>query len=113
MASKCGNDDCGLPLNPGDQIVQAKGTCYNGHITPAWTEERDILGEWHRDCFREFTLTAQAIPYHCEECGKPILRGQTVSFACIGSKAPFGQLRPERRGHELYLIRHDFHRLMR
>ena len=113
MPNKCGKDDCDRPLEPGDLIVHVgKGVCYDGHITPAFTEERDILGEWRRDCFREFSLEAQTIPYHCEECGKPIRHGQTVSFACIGYKAPHGQLRPERRGMELYLIRHDFHRYL-
>src|SRR5579864_2731542 len=109
MPTRCGNDDCDRPLEPGDHIVHmGKGQCFNGHITPAFTTEDDVIGEWHRECFREFPLNPQSQPYRCEECGGPIQHGQMVTFVCIGYKAPRGQVRPERRGNQLYLVRHSY-----
>ena len=109
-ARACMSEGCTRPLRPGDRIVQiAAGNCYNGNITPAWTSEDQIVGEWHYECFREFPLHAQAIPYICQTCGQPIAHGDEVHCAFVGDKAPEGQLRPERRGHCLYMVRHVRH----
>jgi hypothetical protein len=102
----CMSDECAdPPLRQGQRIVQmACGHCYNGHITPTYSDE--VVGEWHVKCYREFQLRPQAMPYVCEVCKDPVQHGEEVLYACIGDKPSPGYIRPEDRGDILYLVKH-------
>jgi hypothetical protein len=105
-SNRCRSDDCPSPaLKYGQRIVQiAKGRCFKGHITPTYTDK--VVGEWHEKCYHEFPLRPQRMPYKCEECGLPIEHGGEVLYAIIGAKPASGYIRPEGRGHKLYLVKH-------
>lgn len=74
-----------------------------GHITPTYLE---ILGEWHLECFNEFSLQPQQLPYHCSKCGARVRHQELVYYATIGYKPLSGYKRPESRGYEMKSIFH-------
>jgi hypothetical protein len=74
-----------------------------GHITPTYIE---ILGDWHVECFKEFSLQPQALPYECPKCGEAIQHKEQVYYATIGSKPLPGYVRPESRGYEMKAVFH-------
>jgi len=104
----CSNNDCPYPkLRQGQPIVQiAKGRCFNGHITPTYTDE--VYGEWHERCYRnrKFRLKPQAMPFKCQKCGRRIEHGEEVLYAIKGSKPAPGFIRPQARGYLLWLVQH-------
>jgi hypothetical protein len=101
----CMSDDCEHPdLNPGDKVVQVgTGTLMVRYVTPA---NREIEGEWHLDCFSEFTLTPQALPYKCNRCKKPIKNRSKVSYALVGTNPDEIYVTVELRG-TVQWIAHD------
>jgi DNA-directed RNA polymerase subunit RPC12/RpoP len=105
MPDCCKSDDCKRPLLTGDRIVQmAQGRCFHGYITPTYTDP--VIGQWHVDCFREFPLREQTMPYRCRSCGKQIEHNAEIMYVCIGDKPARGYIRPENRGYSLYLVAH-------
>jgi hypothetical protein len=83
----------------------ATGTYQESYETPI-SFRNDVIGEWHIECFPQGKLQAQSVPYSCQKCTHPITHNEEIFFAWIGSKPSFGYIRPEERGHELYLVVH-------
>lgn len=83
----------------------AMGAYQEGYETPV-SYRKDVIGEWHIECFPQSKLRAQGIPYVCQKCDQTITHNQDMLLAWIGNKPAFGYIRPEERGHELYLVVH-------
>ena len=104
MTEKCRAESCKLPLFQGERIVQmATGKYFDGYITPTFS---GIVAEWHEECFQEFTLRPQLVPYVCQTCHKPVKHGDKVIYICIGNKAGPDHIEPEDHGYEMYLVTH-------
>ena len=106
-----GFDECAFESCPdrkfrqGQKVVQmAQGRSYRGNITPTY-ERNDIVSEWHVECFREFPIQRQRMPYRCQVCDAEIQHGQMIYYAYIGERPAPGYVRPENRGDELVLVR--------
>jgi hypothetical protein len=107
MLEICMSEGCTRPLRYGDRIVQmVRGNCYLGHITPAYPT---IFGEWHFECFKEFPLNPQKMPYRCAKCFERIEHGENIACFLIGYKPADGYSRPELRGDKLYTVAHLRH----
>ena len=95
---------CGQPIERGTKVVQMlRGKLYFGYITPAWS---GVLAEWHMGCFHEFELCAQTPPYRCQLCVGRIAHGDPAFCFVIGSETTADHSISERRGYEIYSVRH-------
>jgi hypothetical protein len=103
MEHVCSSEGCRLPLRRGDRVVQMlRGKSYPGYITPAFA---DILAEWHENCFHEFILSPQTAPYRCQVC-QELTEGDDIVCFVIGQETGNDHSVSERRGYELYSVRH-------
>jgi DNA-directed RNA polymerase subunit RPC12/RpoP len=95
---------CEGTLDFGKQVVQMLVGPWYDAITPGFTE---LFAEWHRECFRgEFPLNPQERPYKCEECSNEVLFGERVSFLIIGEETDAGSTVAEKRGYQIYTVKH-------
>ena len=95
---------CNGPLRFAERVVQMLGGPWYNAITPAYTE---LFAEWHQACFRsEFSLNPQTRPYKCEGCGNEIMFGQRISFLIIGEETDEYSTVAEKRGDQLYTVKH-------
>ena len=97
---------CNDPVGFGREVVQMlEGRWYGGrYITPAFAT---LFAEWHRPCFHhELTLSPQSYPYKCDECCRDISSGDKVSFLVIGEETGEGSTVAERRGDQIYNVKH-------
>lgn len=103
MEHICSAEDCGLQIKQGERVVQMlRGTSYSGYITPAFA---NVLAEWHVACFREFVLKPQTPPYKCQLCDEQIADESVFCFV-IGMQTDPDHTVSERRGYQIYSVRH-------
>lgn len=104
MEHVCNLEECNQPLRRGVRVVQMlRGKLYGCYITPAWSR---VVAEWHEICFHEFALRGQAPPYRCESCLARISHGDCVLCFVIGEETSAEYSVCERRGYEIYCVRH-------
>jgi hypothetical protein len=77
--------------------------CNEGYITPAFAM---LLAEWHMECFHEFELEPQTVPYTCQSCNHPIEGGKPVTFLVKGTETDLEHTVAEGRAYEIYSVRH-------
>jgi hypothetical protein len=95
---------CEHSLAFGERVVQMLVGPWYDAVTPAFT---DLFAESHFECFQgEFPLNPQKRPYKCEECGDGILFGEKICFFVIGEETDEGSTVAEKRGDEIYTIKH-------
>jgi hypothetical protein len=89
----------------GKEVFQlAVGRNYWPQITPTYA--LPFVFEYHEKCFSKGALRYQEQPYKCQICGNRIANNEEVIYGVIGQKPGPGCVRPECRGHGLYLVAH-------
>jgi len=105
MQHVCSRD--GQPLKYGEGVVQLiRGEAYLGYISPAFSR---VMLEWHRGCFNLVQLrpySVLAAPYRCEICLHRIEHGDQVMCLVLGFETSRYYSISERRGYDVYSIRH-------
>jgi hypothetical protein len=94
---------CGQPIIFGKPAVQMLEGPWYSAITPAYTS---LHAEWHRDCFHDFELKEQSLPYKCQDCGNEISFGETIVFLIIGEETDSYSTVAEKRGDTIYSPKH-------
>jgi ribosomal protein L24E len=107
MLSKCTAEDCGQKLKPGTDIMQLSiGRYVGGYITPTGMDRKNTKN-WHVECFREFRIKEQALPYRCQSCHRRVKPGEGVVYVSRGKKPSAKHIRVEQRGHTLFYVAHE------
>jgi hypothetical protein len=99
---------CRKRIAPETRIYQlALGHYYRGHETPTYESRVAVMYECHENCLAS-SLEPQGPPYDCSLCNRRLDNGARVIYLVVGDKPAPGYKRPERRGHEMPFIAHDY-----